>query len=71
MTFDEIEHGKIYECQMTGKIAPLVVQDKLPTGILAKNLDSGREVFINKVDVPRRFKTRIANMSEWRLHNGD
>lgn len=74
MTFDDIEIGAIYECQTGKRVAPLHIRDKIPTedgGLVCQNLNTDRELFIKRSEVPRWVKSRINNMSEWRLHNGD
>ena len=71
MTLEDVKIGEKYECQMVAKIAPIYIIDRLPTGVVAQNLDTKREIFVKSKDIPKRFKSHITNMSEWRLHHGD
>ena len=71
LSYDESEVGSIYECLIGKRPVPLHIGDKIPAGLVCKNLDNGKEVFINKKDVPRRVKSRIESMDQWRLKNGD
>lgn len=71
MTLDDIRSGCKYECVVSNRVAPVYVEDVIPTGLVGKNLDTHREVFIKKEEIHRRVIKLIENMSEWRLHNGD
>ncbi len=70
MTLDDVRHNATYECKVGSRLAPVFVEDVLPHGVLGKNLNTKREIFIKKEQVSRLGK-EIENLSEWRLHNGD
>jgi len=56
---------------MSTKVSPIHIIDCIPTGVVAKNLDTNREIFVRSKDVSKKVKNQITSLSEWRLHNGD
>lgn len=70
MLLEKIQHHKNYEYNNGKKVVPIYVLDILPTGVLCKNLDTKRELFVKKQNLSK-IQGIIENMSEWRLRNGD
>lgn len=70
MTASEVEAGAIFECRVSHRLAPVKIEEVLPTGLKGINLDTKREVFIKWADMTRRFRAAITDMNEGRLHNG-
>lgn len=70
MTLDEVQRNQIYEVKFGQRKAPVYVVDVIPTGVVGKNLDTKREVFIKEGQL-NRVGSLIQSMSEWRLHNGE
>ncbi len=65
MQLSEIENGKYYEFKVGKKIIPIYVQDVIPSGgVVAKNMNTQREVFIKNAAQIIRL---IESLSEWRL----
>lgn len=68
MKISEIKHNKFYEYKVVKRIIPIYVQDILPDSVVAKNMNTNREIFIK---TPSQIIKQINSLSEWRLHNGD
>lgn len=71
LDLDSVEIGCVYACEVSYKLHPVRIEDRIPTGLVCRNLDTKREIFIQKKDVGRRVKQRIENLDQWRMQNSE
>ena len=70
---NDIQIGCHYEYKMGNKVIAIRIEDKIlgkDQGLVCHNVRTKREIFIKEKDV-KRLISKINNLSEWLLHNGD